>query len=550
MPNPEQRLQHPIPQNIMSVEFKLFGDLTVKQFVYLAFGGALVFIGISSPIPFYWKWLLILIGGLGGLSFAFLPLNDRGVDEWIVSFFKAVFSPTQRVWQKEPEVPKFFMSDYANFIKNEVITLSPTKSRKSMQEYISGIEHGNEDLDAKEIDFLKNLQFDIAAPQNVIPTVKETKFVEEPISSKDFEEFPVVSDKEEAKNAIRFVKKVRPFRKLFESPKDEGEIILPKRKEEAPEELEKPKIDASVTANELRNLIEKIKGTSKKQVPKAQPVAEVRAPVVKVIEPEVKEVRSVNVMTAKNEEEDKVKSELERLRKEKAILEGRLGSMEEVLRLRKAEPEKGLRIEEGKKREEDQKKLLEKEEEARKLAEKNLEMQKMLETTRKEMEEMKKEKNQGESSLKSQMEKLQERLTNIGKEKAEAEKEIEDNRNQLLNLKKLQQQPGSIVESQTAGTKPQKTLPSLSQGVPNLINGIIKSKEGKLIEGALVIVKDEKDEPVRALKSNALGQFVIATPVPNGKYQIYVTYEGQSFDIIEVIVNGSELEAMEINGNQ
>jgi len=535
----------------MSVEFKLFGDLTIKQFIYLLFGGALVFIGISSKLPFYLRGLLIFTGGLGGLSFAFLPLNDRGMDEWIISFFKAVFSPTQRVWQKEPEVPRIFMSDYANFIKNEVITLTPTKSRKSMQEYISGIKSGNEDLDAKEIEFLKNLQFDVNPPQNVVPTAKETKYVEEEPIPKDFEEFPVVADRGEAINAVRFVKKARPFRKLFEAPKDKGEITLPKRREEAPKVAETSRVDASVTANELRNLVDKIKGTPKKKVEVvAPPVNEMKT----VSAPEKIEkpvLKTVNVMTAKNEEEDKVKGELEKLRKEKTILEGRLSSMEQEMRLKKAEPEKGMKMEEeGKKREENLKKLLDKEEEARKLAEKNLEMQKTLENLSKEMENMKKEKNQGESSLKSQMEKLQERLTSVGKEKAEAEKEVEENRNQLLSLKKLQQPSGNALEPEkTTESKPQKTLPSLSQGAPNVINGIVKSRKGKLLEGALVIVKDEKDEPVRALKSNTLGQFAIATPVPNGKYRIYVTYEGESFDIIEVVVNGQELEAMEVSGN-
>ncbi|PIS12639.1 hypothetical protein COT69_02950, partial [candidate division WWE3 bacterium CG09_land_8_20_14_0_10_39_24] len=36
--------QHPVPQNIMSVEFKLVGDLTVRQFMYLIIGGITVYL--------------------------------------------------------------------------------------------------------------------------------------------------------------------------------------------------------------------------------------------------------------------------------------------------------------------------------------------------------------------------------------------------------------------------------------------------------------------------------------------------------------------------
>lgn len=36
--------KHPVPQNVMDVEFKVVGDLTVRQVMYLFIGGILIFI--------------------------------------------------------------------------------------------------------------------------------------------------------------------------------------------------------------------------------------------------------------------------------------------------------------------------------------------------------------------------------------------------------------------------------------------------------------------------------------------------------------------------
>ena len=109
--------QHPVPQNIMSVEFKLVGDLTVRQFVYLVVGGITVYLSFISKLPFLWKWSIIFFGGFGGLGLAFVPFGDRGLDQWIKNFIKSVSSPTQKVWKKTPMLPQYFLSDYAHLLK-------------------------------------------------------------------------------------------------------------------------------------------------------------------------------------------------------------------------------------------------------------------------------------------------------------------------------------------------------------------------------------------------------------------------------------------------
>ncbi|MBI4062651.1 PrgI family protein [Candidatus Gottesmanbacteria bacterium] len=94
--------QHPVPQNVTTFQFRLIGDMTIKQFGYLAGGLILGYIAYKLPLPFFFTWPLALFFGLGGFGFAFVPVEERPMDVWVLSFLKNVYSPTQYLWQKSP----------------------------------------------------------------------------------------------------------------------------------------------------------------------------------------------------------------------------------------------------------------------------------------------------------------------------------------------------------------------------------------------------------------------------------------------------------------
>src|SRR3989338_3299353 len=99
--------QHPVPSHIASFEFKLFGNLTIKQFVTLAIpasvGGIIFFSGLPDTIRFP---LSVLFVGFG-LLIALVPFGGRPFTKWIMAFVKAILSPTQRIWIKEKKIPEF-----------------------------------------------------------------------------------------------------------------------------------------------------------------------------------------------------------------------------------------------------------------------------------------------------------------------------------------------------------------------------------------------------------------------------------------------------------
>lgn len=98
--------QHPVPQNITSFQFRLVGDMTLKQFGYLAGGIALAYISYKLPLPFFFRWPLTVTFALGGFGFAFVPIEERPMDIWVLSFIKNVYNPTVFHWEYTKKAPE------------------------------------------------------------------------------------------------------------------------------------------------------------------------------------------------------------------------------------------------------------------------------------------------------------------------------------------------------------------------------------------------------------------------------------------------------------
>ena len=97
--------QHPVPQNVTTFQFRLVGDMTIKQFGYLAGGAIASYICIKLPLPFFFTWPLAAAFLFGGIGFAFVPIEERPMDVWVLSFLKSIYSPTEYVWQRLPPKP-------------------------------------------------------------------------------------------------------------------------------------------------------------------------------------------------------------------------------------------------------------------------------------------------------------------------------------------------------------------------------------------------------------------------------------------------------------
>jgi hypothetical protein len=85
--------------------------MTLKQFFQLAGGFLIGLIFYSAPLPGIIKWPFAIVSVILGAAMAFVPLEERPLEQWIVSFFKTIYSPTIFNWRGTKETPKFFADE-------------------------------------------------------------------------------------------------------------------------------------------------------------------------------------------------------------------------------------------------------------------------------------------------------------------------------------------------------------------------------------------------------------------------------------------------------
>lgn len=91
---------HPIPQDVTGFQFKLIGNMTVKQFVYLASGIVFAWILLQLPVSILIKFPLCALSAIFGTGLAYFPISGRPMDLMIGNYIKALFRPTQFVYEK------------------------------------------------------------------------------------------------------------------------------------------------------------------------------------------------------------------------------------------------------------------------------------------------------------------------------------------------------------------------------------------------------------------------------------------------------------------
>ncbi len=165
---------HPIPQDITGFEFKLIGSMTLKQFAYLAGGVAVAWLFYILPIFVFIKIPLALAFVALGAGFAFLPIEGRPMDVMLRNFFKAVFSPTQYVYQKTGGVLLEENPSLVSDFNKKRLTISEM-SEKQLEQFLENLPKGKNKLDKKEMVFFQSLN----SYANVLPSQALPEFVAE-----------------------------------------------------------------------------------------------------------------------------------------------------------------------------------------------------------------------------------------------------------------------------------------------------------------------------------------------------------------------------------
>lgn len=101
-----------IPQNV-DLEDKIFGPLTLKQFLYLLGAGLVTFISFSTiytalPAVFY---VVTAVTWIVAVAFIFVRPNDQPFSRFINSFLWFALHPNRRVWRRLPSLKEIKLHD-------------------------------------------------------------------------------------------------------------------------------------------------------------------------------------------------------------------------------------------------------------------------------------------------------------------------------------------------------------------------------------------------------------------------------------------------------
>lgn len=155
--------------------------------------------------------------------------------------------------------------------------------------------------------------------------------------------------------------------------------------------------------------------------------------------------------------------------------------------------------------------------------------------------------------LQNKIKELEARLTNLLAENSALQNKVFEIQRQVPNEQVFS--PGGETQNQVtpnarlvdAASQVKAGFPSLPD-IGNVVMGIVKDPRGRILPNIIVEVVDQNNIPVRAFKTNKLGQFAAATPLPNGTFKIHFEdpQKNHDFDTIEVNLNGQVFLPLEV----
>lgn len=447
--------QHPVPQNITTFQFRLIGDMTIKQFGYLGGGIALAFIAYKLPLPFIFTWPLAAIFALAGFGFAFVPIEERPMDTWFFSFLRNVYNPTVFHWERSAPTPE-----------PSTTTLPPPAK-------------------------IPTLSLGVF-PTLPIPGMKKTT---QPSTPQKQETPPAPSPK--LATFVGTPPQVAMSKKsITPSPMDTfftwiDNLFVPSQKP-------KPAIIATQSPPMPQPAVLRPAATVMKPSPAPRvPLAYTKQPPPppSVTGKHMPPPTSTPTQHQKNEPPAPIKDSA--TSKELQGLKEQLGSLQKELQNKTIEESRIL------------------------------ELQKQF------------------TELLSQRDKMEKELTRLQQEaKTKSEPPQTYRQAGIVDTNKPKEPTVKMMPKDVAT---RAGLPRLTT-FPNVVTGIIKDYDNTLLPGVLVTVKDKDGIPLRALKTNKLGQFAASTPLGNGTYVVEVEDpRGRfSFDKVQITLNGAVMPALQI----
>ncbi len=150
---------------------------------------------------------------------------------------------------------------------------------------------------------------------------------------------------------------------------------------------------------------------------------------------------------------------------------------------------------------------------------------------------------------------LEQKLTNLLTEREKLTAELAQLKKQGTQVEEKTVKPAAIKEdiqmpSVKIISQQQATKVGIlnTPSIPNIVLGVVKDPNDITLPNILITVKDLRGSPLRALKTNKLGQFFASTALPSGTYVLEIEdpHKRYSFDLVELKLIGKIVQPIEI----
>lgn len=95
-----------VPQFI-NLESKIVGPLTLRQFLFIAGGGFLIF--VLQYVLQTWLWIIVSIFiALFSIALAFVKINEQPLHKVLINALKFYISPRLYTWKRPQKTKKIF----------------------------------------------------------------------------------------------------------------------------------------------------------------------------------------------------------------------------------------------------------------------------------------------------------------------------------------------------------------------------------------------------------------------------------------------------------
>lgn len=425
--------QHPIPQDVTGFQFKLIGNMTVKQFAYIAVGVisavVLYYLPLNTAGWIIFKVFFIPISGATGVIIAFVPIEGRPIDVMAANFSKAIFAPNQYVYHK---VGRKFSFSLITTTKAQAAT-AETQEKKPKMSQAQRIE------DQKQHQLQAFLMTNQSRPKNDL-------------------------DKKE----MAYLHTFAPPPPVVATTPGKPTHVLPQKPVPAPLHKTAPVI-AKPSAVAPSAPVQRTPAMSPaQQPPTTETLAKQEATLVHELQT-AQEEEATTHLPAVHQKVLSLEQQVANIHAQKQKLEQELTQLKNQLAVQKGAPA------------------------------------------------------------------------------APALQQASQPVSQPMPIATPAPQPASYVRNIPQAQTKKAGLPHVSD-TPNVVVGIVKDSRGNVLPNMLVEVKDKDSNPVRAFKTNPLGQFASATPLNPGQYTIELEdpKKQHSFDTIQITANNQILLPIEI----